>query len=154
MNSSIRFQARVHTWHIQSCFFSVLCLWSVLHGFGYHKCRQNFNIRQSKFQNWNVSSLALQLSCTIHLSQMSRMKMQLEQRPQPMPWLHLSDEQFYCLLRCILHERFDGITKCIKLILSLFIPTYFCLLWYVYNMLCKPDKWCVTLGEHICLLIW
>ena len=38
----------------------------------------------------------------------SRTKKQLEQRRQAMLQLHLSDRQFYCLLRCDLYWRLDG----------------------------------------------
>ena len=29
----------------------------------------------------------------------------------PMPQLHLSDQQFYCLLMCVLYWRLDGISN-------------------------------------------
>ena len=34
--------------------------------------------------------------------------MKLEQRRQAMLHLHLSDQQVYCLLRCVLYKRWDG----------------------------------------------
>ena len=38
----------------------------------------------------------------------SSMKMLLEQRRQAMLQLHLSDQQFHCLIRCVLHHRLYG----------------------------------------------
>ena len=63
------------------------------------------NIRHTKSQHRNVFRLILQLSLPHPLEQgvMSRMKMWLEQRRQAMLQLHLSDQQFYCLLRCSLY---------------------------------------------------
>ena len=63
------------------------------------------NIRPTQYQNWNVSRLILQFSLPNPLkpSVKSKMNMQMEQRPQPMPKLHLSDQEFYCLLRCDLY---------------------------------------------------
>ena len=37
--------------------------------------------------------------------------MQLEQRRQAMLQLHMSDQQCYCLVWCVLCKRFDGISK-------------------------------------------
>ena len=67
--------------------------------------RQTSNISRTKSQNWIASHLILQLSLPNPLKPRvtSRMKMSLEQRPQPMLQLHLSDQQFYCLLRCVLY---------------------------------------------------
>ena len=66
---------------------------------------QTSNIRHTLFQNLNVSHLVLQLSVPNPLNPgvKSIMKMQLEQRRQAMLQLHLSDEQFYCLLKCNLY---------------------------------------------------
>ena len=63
--------------------------------------RQISNMRRTKSQNLNVSRPVLQLSLCIILEPgvKSRMKMQLEQRRKAMLQLHLSDQQFYCLLR-------------------------------------------------------
>ena len=63
------------------------------------------NIRCTKSQNLNVSGLVLQLSSCDLLKPgvKSRMKMKLEQRRQAMLQLHLSDQQFYRLLRCALY---------------------------------------------------
>ena len=54
------------------------------------------NIRRTKYQNITDSRLVLQLSVPNLLKHgvKSRMKMQLEQRQQAMPQLHLSDQQF------------------------------------------------------------
>ena len=61
-------------------------------------------------QNLNVSRLVLQLSLPNLLKPGYnwKMKMSLEQRRQVMLQLHLSDQQFYCLLKCSLYERFNG----------------------------------------------
>ena len=66
--------------------------------------RQSSNIRRSKSQNLYVSLLVLQLSLRNSLKPgvKSRMKMSLEQRRQALLQLHLSDQQFYCLQRCVL----------------------------------------------------
>ena len=61
--------------------------------------------RRTKYQNLNDSRLVLQLSFPSPLRSgvKSRMKMLLEQRRQAMLQLHLSDQQFYCFLKCILY---------------------------------------------------
>ena len=63
---------------------------------------QTSNIRHTKCQRLNVSCLLLQLSLLNPLKSgvKLRMKMLLEQHWQAMLQLHLSDQQFYCLLRC------------------------------------------------------
>ena len=68
------------------------------------------NISSTKSQNLNVSHLVLQLSlCNILKPGVEwRMKMLLGQCRQAMLQLHLSDQQFYCRLRCILYQRFDS----------------------------------------------
>ena len=72
--------------------------------------RQTSNIRRIKSQNWNVSPVVLQLSLPNPLRPgvESRMKINMEQRLQAMLQLHLSDQQFYCLLRCGLYYWLDG----------------------------------------------
>ena len=67
--------------------------------------RKISNIRRTKYPNLNVSHLALQLSLPNPMKPgvKLRMKMSLEQRWQVMLQLHLSDRQFYCLLRCGLY---------------------------------------------------
>ena len=65
------------------------------------------NIRHTKSPNLDVSRLILQLFLP-KPGVKSRMKMQLEQCRQMLLQLHLSDQRFYCLLRYILYERFDG----------------------------------------------
>ena len=67
--------------------------------------RQFSNIRRTQFQNINGSRLVLQLPLPNPLKPgiKLRMKMKLEQRRQAMLQLHLSDQQFYCLLRCVLY---------------------------------------------------
>ena len=67
--------------------------------------RQFSNIRCTQSQNINVSRLVLQLSLPNPLKPgvKVRMKMWLEQHRQAMLQLHLSDQQFYCLLRCFLY---------------------------------------------------
>ena len=71
---------------------------------------QTSNIRHTKSQNLHVSHFFLHLSLPYPLRSgvKSGMKMQLEQRRQAMLQLHLSDQQFHCLLRCTLYKRFDG----------------------------------------------
>ena len=63
-----------------------------------------FNSR-TESRNLNFPYLVLQLSLLNPLKPgfKSRMKKLLEQRRQAMPQLHLSDQQFYCLLRCDLY---------------------------------------------------
>ena len=58
-----------------------------------------------KSQNLNVSRLVLQLSFPNPLKPgvKSRMRLSLEQRRQAMLQLHRSDQQLYCLLRCVLY---------------------------------------------------
>ena len=67
--------------------------------------RQISNIRRNKSQNLNVSHLAFELSLPGPLKpddKCLRTKMLLEQRREAMLQLHVSDQQFYCLLMCIL----------------------------------------------------
>ena len=68
-------------------------------------CRKISNIRRTKYQSLNDSRLMLQLPLPNPLKPgvMSRMKVLLEQRRQAMLQLHLSDHQFYFLLRCVLY---------------------------------------------------
>ena len=67
--------------------------------------RQISNIRRTKSQTLSVSCPVLQLSVPNPLKPgiKLRMKMYLEQRRQAMLQLHLSDQQFCCLLGCILY---------------------------------------------------
>ena len=67
--------------------------------------RKISNISHTKSQNSNVSHLILQLSLPNSLKPgvKSRMKTRLEQCPQVMLQLHLSDQQVYCLLSLILY---------------------------------------------------
>ena len=66
---------------------------------------------RTKSQNFKNSRLVLQLSLPNALKPgvKSRMKMQLEQRRRVMLQLHLSDQQVYCLLKCVLYYWFYGI---------------------------------------------
>ena len=66
---------------------------------------QTSYIRRTKSQNESVSRIVLQFSLSDPLkpSVKSRMKMELEQRRQAMLQLHLSDQWWYCLLRCGLY---------------------------------------------------
>ena len=70
------------------------------------------NIRRAKSQNLNVSRLVLQLYLPNSLKPDVKLravtKIWFEQRRQVMFQLHLSDKQFYWLLRCVLHQRFNG----------------------------------------------
>ena len=72
--------------------------------------RKTPSISSTKFQSLNVSCVLLQLSSLNPLKPgvKLRMKMQLEQRRQAMLQLHLSYQQFNCLLRCDLYKRFYG----------------------------------------------
>ena len=76
----------------------------------YSSYRKISNTRHTKSPNLNVSRLVLQLSLPNPMKPVvkSRMKMWLEQRRQAMLQLHLSDRQFYCLLKCVLYQRLDG----------------------------------------------
>ena len=67
------------------------------HSNGY---RQISNISLTKYQNLNVSRLALQLSLSNPLKPgvTSRIRMKLEQRRLTMLQLHVSDQHFYCIL--------------------------------------------------------
>ena len=84
------------------------CPHSVTHNEG-KIYRQIPNIRRTKFQNLNVFSRVLQLALPNPLKPgvKLRMNMKLEQRRQAMLQLHLSDQQVYCLLSCVLYYRFD-----------------------------------------------
>ena len=68
------------------------------------------DISCTKSQNLNDSHLVLQslLPNPLKPGVKSRKTMWLEQRRQAMLQLHLSDQQFYCLLRCDLYHRFDS----------------------------------------------
>ena len=104
--------------------FSTLCirLWACLWSscWWYHLFsiiyQQTSNISWSKSQNlFLVSSFSC--LCPVHRTQVikSRLKVQLEQRRQAMLQLHLSDQQFYCLLRCALYYRCAGIDNIVLL---------------------------------------
>ena len=66
--------------------------------------RQISNISHTKSQTLHVSRLVLHLSLPNPLKPnvTSIMKMYLDQRRQAMLQLHLSDQQFHCLLGCVL----------------------------------------------------
>ena len=87
---------------LQEILFCRILLLINRHGIEY--C-QTSNIRHTKYKNLNVSSLVFQLSSPYLFKPgvKSRMKMWLEQRRQAMLQLHLSDQQFYCQLRCDLY---------------------------------------------------
>ena len=91
---------------------TVSVLWSTVADCSYKisHYRKTPNIRSTKSQNLNDSGLVLQshLPNPLKPGVKSRMKMLLEQRRQAMLQLHLSAEQFYCLLRCVLYYIFDG----------------------------------------------
>ena len=76
--------------------------------------RKTSSISRTKFQSLNVSCVLLQLSLLNPLKPgvQLRMKMWLEQRRQAMLQIHLSYQQFNCLLRCDLYKRFYG--SCIR----------------------------------------
>ena len=104
-------------WYIFAC-MKIVVVWFKFHWcFFYHLMRNQHwfmawyrtgkisNIRRTESPNLNVSRLALQLSlCNILKPGVrARMKMQLEQRRQAMLQLHLSDQQFSYLLRCVIY---------------------------------------------------
>ena len=62
--------------------------------------RQMSDMSGTKSQNLNVSRLVLQLPLHNLLNLVAKSW-------QAMLQLHLSDKQFYYLLRCVLHQRFD-----------------------------------------------
>ena len=86
-------------------FHNFLCITSPLLNYFSQIFRNISNIRRTKSPNLTVYRLILQLSLLNPMkpSAKSRMKMELEQRRQAMLQLHLSDRQFYCLLRCDLY---------------------------------------------------
>ena len=63
-----------------------------------------------KSQNLNIFRLVLQFTMPNPMKPgvKSRMKMKLEQRRQALLLPHLSEQTFYCLLRCISYWRFNG----------------------------------------------
>ena len=67
--------------------------------------RKTSSISRTKSQSLKVSCILVQLSSRNPLKPdvKLRMKMYLEQRRQAMLQLHLSYQQFYCLLRCNLY---------------------------------------------------
>ena len=71
----------------------------------YIKYRQTISISRTKSQHLNVSRTVLQFSLPNPLKPgvESRMKKQSEQRQQAMLELHLSDQQFYWVLKCDLY---------------------------------------------------
>ena len=72
------------------------------------------NISHTKSQHLNVFHLILQVSLPNPLKPgvKLRTKMWLEKRRQAMLQLHLSDQQFYCLLRFDLYKRFNSKQNC------------------------------------------
>ena len=67
-------------------------------------------IRYTKSPNLTVPRLVSQLSLPNPMKPgvNSRMNMKLEQRQQALLQIHLSDQQFYCLLWCVLYWRLYG----------------------------------------------
>ena len=63
------------------------------------------NIRRTEFEKLSVPRFVMQLYLpnSLILCAGSRVKMLLEQRRQAMLQLHLSDQEFYCLYRCVLY---------------------------------------------------
>ena len=84
--------------------------------------RKTSCISRTKSQNLNVSHLLLQWSLPNLLKPgvKLRMKMLLEQRRQAMLQLHLSYQQFYCLLRCDFYSRFYG--NCVVFFVIYVVP--------------------------------
>ena len=98
-------------WLISSSFWTYIYI-QTLHATTNHMIyREISNISGTEFQNLNVSRLLSQLSlCNIVKPGVkTTMKTKLEQWRQAMLQLHLSDQQFYCLVRRDLYYRFYGI---------------------------------------------
>ena len=96
--------------------------------------RKVSNISRTKSQNSNSSRLGLQLPLRNILKPSVKwgMKMWLEQRRQAMLQLHLSDQQFNGLLKCVLYYRLDGI-----------------FIWFIFN-----TPWGVSRGLNInCIFV-
>ena len=89
--------------------------------------RKTPSISRTKFENLNLSCILLQLSSLNPLKSgvKLRMKMWLEQRRQAMLQLHLSYQQFYCLLRCGLYKRFYG-SSWVYCLLVIWMNQLFC----------------------------
>ena len=88
-----------------SCYYSYLDSSAGVAGSAWPETyHQTSKKSRTKYSNLNVSCFVLQLPLPSLLKPgiKSRMEMWLEQRRQ-----HLSDQQFYCLLRCDLYQRFD-----------------------------------------------
>ena len=102
----------ITSWHGQTFHITgvLLEIWNAMM-LMWHHCytwettnyRKISNIRNTKSQNFNVSRLSLQLSLhnILKPSVKWRMKMQLEQCRHAMLQLHLNDQQFDCLLKCV-----------------------------------------------------
>ena len=86
-------------WDIYACTVSMIYRVYML-SIRYKGCRKISNIRRTNSQYFNNSRFVLQLSLPNPLKPgvKSRMKMWLEQRRQAMFQLHLSDQQFNCIL--------------------------------------------------------
>ena len=88
------------------------CQWCVLSTYILARYCQTSGIRRTNSWTLNVSRLVLSfLSNPLTPGVKPRMKMLLEQRRQAMLQLHLSDQQVYCLLRCGLYQKFDGLSS-------------------------------------------
>ena len=133
LNIRLQIEAKISTWKLgQMISFHLICtLWilSLTHWdrdkmasifqitfsntFSWMKkiYRKTSNISRTKSQILNVSCILVQLSSRNPLKPdvKLRMKIWLEQRRQAMLQLHLSYQQFYCLLRCDLYKGFYGI---------------------------------------------
>ena len=101
VNISITSQTWVHMQYEKKTFHELL-LPVLICWFGY--C-QISNTRHTKSKNLNISRFILQLSLPnpLKLGVGSKIRMQSERCWQAMLQLHLSDQSFYCLLRCILY---------------------------------------------------
>ena len=79
----------------------IILVWT----YWFHHYRQTSNISRTKSQKLNVARLVLQLSLpnSLQLDVKSRTKMYLEKHWQAMLQLHLSDQQFYCVLIWVLY---------------------------------------------------
>ena len=88
--------------------------------------RQVSNIKHTESQNLNVSRLGLQLSLRNVLKPGVKPRMKMSALLQ----LHLSDQQFNCLLECVLYSRLDGISLSVG-----------------QSHDCPSGKWCIEYVE-------
>ena len=69
--------------------------------------------RGCMYFGWNPNPVFTSFAADVVNEANVIVKMYLENRQQPMLQLHLSEQQFYCPLRCALYQRLDGTTDLI-----------------------------------------